>query len=187
MDKEIIRLTESDLHKIIENAVRKLVNEAVDPVAKIQALIQQANEAYQQAKEIQGGDEWPLMDKEGTSYGLSSDIRLDGRGYIIIPFNGGRYSSYQPERIRVITKAGGKVRIIQGDYWDEGWKDAKKMLNKIIKDAKIGIGYFHNYDPNWEDANNPDEYKANKKALKDMNKQIGMKSNSGMDYITKRY
>jgi hypothetical protein len=172
---------------LIESVIRRCVNEAIDPVAKIQEFIQQANAAYHNALEVQDNDEWPLMDKEGTPYGLKGDIKLDGRGYIIIPFTSGAYGGYEPVKIRVLTKAGGRIRIIQGDYMEEGWKDARKMLKQIIRDAQTGNGYFQNYDPNWESADTPEEYKANKAALRNMNKQIGMKANSGMDYISKNY
>ena len=185
--KKIIRFTESDLHNIVMESVRRCMNEAVDPVAKIQALIQQANDAYHHALEVQGESErWPLMDKEGTPYGLTSDIKLNGSGYIIIPFNGA-YGMYTPEKIKVLTRASGRIRIYPGDYMDNGWKDAAKMLKQIIRDAQIGNGHFENYDPNWEDADTPEQYKANREALRAMNKQIGRKSNSGMDYISKGY
>ena len=187
-DKKLIRLTESDLHAIVKNAVRKLVNEAVNPLDKIQALIQQANEAYHSAAEKQGGDKWPLMDKEGDAYGLSGDIKLDGRGYVIIPYNGWQYGGHsEPVKIRVIQRVGGKLRVIQGDAWDEGWKDVRKMLLGIIKDAERGNGYFENYDPNWESSDTPEEYKNNQSALKAMNKQIGRKASTGMDYLSKSF
>lgn len=187
--KQIVRLTESDFHQFIHAAVRKALNEAIDPVAKIQALIQQANNAYHKAQQAQDGDEWPLMNRNGEIYGLSGDIRLDGRGYITIPFTAPhRWSEYaSPEKIRVLTKAGGKIRIIQGDYFDEGWKDAAKYLKKIIKDAEIGIGYFQNYDSSWETASSPEEYKANHSALKDLNKKIGRNVSTGKEYIEKSY
>ena len=170
-----------------ESKEQGTLTEAVDPIAKIQSFIDQANSAYHQAVETQGGEECPLMDKEGTPYGLSSDIKLDGHGYVIIPFNGGKYSSYQPTKIRVLTKVGGKIKVIQGDYYEEGWRDVKKMLTRIVKDAQIGNGNFQNYDPNWENAETPDEYKANKEALRSMNKQIGRRANTGLDYINKGY
>ena len=186
--KKVIRLTESDLHNIVMESVKRCMNEAVNPVAKIQALIQQANEAYHNADEIQGGTEWPLMDREGMPYGLSSDIKLDGRGYVIIPFNGTSYSEYsEPVKIRVLQKVGGKIRIIAGDTWTEGWKDVSKMLKRIIKDAHIGIGNFQEYDPNWESADTPEEYQANKAALRDFNKKIGRRASSGMDYLGKSF
>lgn len=181
------RLIESKIRRIIRESVNSVINEAIDPVAKIQEFIQQANAAYHNALEVQGNDEWPLMDKEGTSYGLKGDVKLDGRGYIIIPFTSGAYGGYEPVKIRVLTKAGGRIRIIQGDYMEEGWKDARKILKQIIRDSQTGNGYFQNYDPNWESADTPEEYKANKAALRNMNKQIGMKANSGLDYISKNY
>lgn len=187
MGKQILRLTESEIKQIVSESVKSIISEIVDPTAKIQQLIQQANDAYHKAVELQSDDRWPLMDKEGNPYGLTGDIKLAGNGYIVIPFNGGAYGSYQPEKIRVLTRAGGRVRVLQGDYMTSGWKDARKMLNQIIRDANIGNGHFQNYDPNWEDAETPEEYKANKAALKDMNKQIGRKASAGMDYLGKRY
>ena len=181
------RLTESELRQVVREAAMKIITEIADPTVKIQQLIQQANEAYHQAIEVQGETQWPLMDKEGNSYGLTGDIRLDGRGYIVIPFNGGSYSPYSPEKIKVLTRVRGRVRIYPGDYMNNGWKDAAKMLKQIIRDAQIGNGHFQNYDPNWEDADTPEQYKANKEALRGMNKQIGRTPNAGMDYISKRY
>lgn len=183
-----LTLTESELKQVVKEAAMKIITEmAADPTIKIQQLIQQANDAYHHALEVQGESErWPLMDKEGTPYGLTGDIKLNGRGYIIIPFNGA-YGMYTPEKIKVLTRAGGRIRIYPGDYMNNGWKDAAKMLKQIIRDAQIGNGHFENYDPNWEDADTPEQYKANREALKAMNKQIGRKSNSGMDYISKRY
>ena len=179
----------SEMKEIVDNFLKKNqlnknLNEALDPVSKIRSLIQQANDAYHNANDIQGNCEWPLMDKQGNPYGLSGDIKLDGRGYVIIPLNGGSYSEYQPTKIRVLRKVGGKVQIINGDYWEEGWKDAAKILKKIIKDAEIGIGYFKEYDPNWESSDSTEELKANKAALRDMNKKIGRKATTGMDYLS---
>lgn len=155
---------------------RHYLNEAVNPLDKIQALIDQANSAYAQAIEHQGETEWPLMDKDGEVYGLSGSIRLNKRGYIIIPINGSPYSSYEPVKIKVFTQHGEKVRILNGDYWSEGWKDARKILNNIIRDANIGNSHFTEYDPSWESE-------GNRAALKDMNKRIGRHSNAGMDYL----
>ena len=155
---------------------RYYLNEAVNPLDKIQALIDQANSAYAQAIEHQGETEWPLMDKDGEVYGLRGNIRLDKRGYIIIPINGSPYSSYGPVKIKVFTQSGGRIRILPGDYWDEGWKDARKILNNIIRDANIGNSHFSEYDPSWESE-------GNRAALRDMNKRIGRRSNAGMDYL----
>ena len=209
--KRNIILTEQDLHRIVAESAKRIIeeaskgmnmsypnvregvrerkslNEAVDPVSKIQALIQQANDAYRKAEEVQGGDRYPLMDRDGSPYGLSGIIKLDGRGYVTIPFNG-MYSEYDsPVKIRVLQKVGGKIKVINGNYWDEGWKDVRKMLNKIIKDAEIGIGNFENYDANWETANSKEEYKANKEALRNMNRKIGRRASSGMEYLEKNY
>ena len=164
--------------------IKTKLNEAADPIAKIQALIQQANEAYHNADNEQGGTEWPLMDKDGSPYGLSSDIKLDGKGYVIIPFTAWQYSDYsEPVKIRVLRKVGGKIQIIPGDWYEEGWKDVSKLLKKIIKDASIGVGHFKEYDPNLENSNSKEEQMKNRSLLKDMNKKIGRNENAGMDYI----
>ena len=126
------------------------------------------------------------MDKEGTPYGLTGDIKLNGRGYIIIPFNGA-YGMYTPEKIKVLTRAGGRIRIYPGDYMNNGWKDAAKMLKQIIRDAKIGNEYFVNYDPNWDYSETPEQNKEYREALRKMNKQIGRKASAGMDYLSKGY
>ena len=181
-----IQITEQQLHNMIQEAVNQLLQEAYNPMDKIQSLIDQANQAYQQASEEQGGDRWPLMDKHGAAYGLSSPVKLDGRGYVLIPFNGPYYSDYSsPERIRVLTKQGGRLRIIQGDWMDQGWKDVAKMLKQIIKDAQIGISNFQNYDPSWETPETMDDYKASREALRQHNKKSGRLANTGMDYIEK--
>ena len=165
--------------------IKTKLNEAADPVAKIQALIQQANEAYHNADNEQGGTEWPLMDKDGSPYGLSSDIKLDGKGYVIIPFTAWQYSDYsEPVKIRVLRTVGGKIQIIPGDWYEEGWKDVSKLLKKIIKDASIGVGHFKEYDPNLENSNSKEEQMKNRSLLKAMNKKIGRNANAGMDYIS---
>lgn len=198
--KNVLRLSENELKGMIRESVERcikkrfmglneaLVNGEPSIVAKVRELIDRANEAYHQANEKQGGTDWPLMDRHGNIYGLSSDIKLDKRGYITIPFNGFKYSEYStPVKIRILQKVGGVVKIIQGDMWNEGWKDARKLLNNIIKDAQIGNGYFENYDPNWESSDTPEEFKANQSSLKAMNKQIGRNASTRMDYITKIY
>ena len=165
----------------------KKLNEAYDPIQKVQAMIDAANNAYRDAKAKQE-DTLALMDKEGTTYGLKSDIKLDGRGYIHFPFVGASsYSSYTPEKIKVLTKVGGKVRLNLGDFYDSGWKDALKLLKQIIKDAEIGNGHFEQYDPNWEDAESKEDFNEKQKALRDMNKRIGRKANVGSEYIEKKY
>jgi hypothetical protein len=93
MKQKVIRLTENDLHNIIKESVKNVLKEAKDPSIVIQSLIQQANESFMQAKQY-CEDEWPLMDKEGETYGLSGEIKLDGKGYVIIPFIGNKYGNY---------------------------------------------------------------------------------------------
>lgn len=165
--------------------IKRKINEAVDPVSKIQTLIQQANEAYHNADSEQGGTEYPLMDKHGDIYGLSSDIKLNGRGYIIIPFTAPSYSNHSdPVKIKVLSKVGGKIKIFQGDYFEEGWKDASRLLKSIIKDSDIGIGHFKEYDPNWENSDSKEEKTNNKSLLKAMNKKIGRNVSAGMDSVS---
>ena len=168
-----VSINESGLSSII----REVLSEAVDPTVKIQSEIDAANSAYHQALGHQGGDEWPLMDKDGNSYGLSGDIKLDGHGYVTIPYTDA-YKSYTPVKIRVLQRVGGKIKIIPGDYWDEGWKDVRKHLKQIIRDAQIGNGVHSEYDPAWEEGGS-----ENKASLKDMNRRVGRRANAGMEYL----
>lgn len=177
MRASLIRLTENDLNRIIAESAVRILREARDPLAGINALIGQANEAYQRIVD-EFGPGYHLMNRDGESYGLSGDIRIDGRGYIIIPFDD-PYGSYTPERIRILTKAGGKLRIIKGDYWEGGWNDAKKMLKQIIKDAERGYGHLQDYDPNWEDE---ESYTDGRERIKDFNKSHGFNVGANMPY-----
>lgn len=149
----------------------------------IQPLIQQANESFMQAKEYCDNDDYPLMDKEGESYGLKGEIKLDGRGYIIFPFINTYGNNSNVEKIKVLQKRQGVLTLVKGDYFNEGWNDAKKMLKKIIKDAQRGIEYFKGYDSSWEYSETDDEFKTNRENLRQFNKQIGRKSNVGLDYL----
>lgn len=180
--KPMIKLTESDLHKIIKEAVNKVLTESKNPIEKIQQLIDAANNAYMEVADI----DYPLMDKKGNSYGLKGKITLDGRGYVVIPFEDGTrgwgdYSDTQ--KIRVLGKVNGQVKIIRGDEWSEGWHDVQKMLKQIIRDAQIGKNHFQNYDPSWEDSESQEERALNRSKLKNMNKSIGRNADAGMDYI----
>lgn len=183
-------VSESRIRRIIRESIKNILSEASDPIAKVQALIDQANAAYQKAAQYQDGDEYPLMDRKGESYGLKGEIRLYGQGYIYIPFCAWQYSGRdyaEPIKIRILSKAGGKVRFVPGDWEVEGWKDARKMLNDIIKDAERGIAHFQEYDARWEDADNEEEYASNKQAMKDMNKRIGLRANTGLDSINRLF
>ena len=206
MKKQIVRLTESDLHNIIKESVSKVLKEGVNYTEKIQQLIDAANNAYMEAVQVQDGDECPLMDKKGNCYGLKGQITLDKRGYVTIPFfdisNGwGDYSNI--EKIRVLKQVNGKVKIIQGDTFEGGWRDVQKMLKQIIRDAQIGneqkmlkqiirdaqIGneHFKNYDSSWEDSDSLEQFNSNCSSLKDMNKKIGRNANAGVEYLNKKY
>lgn len=153
-----------------------------DALSIAQQIVDEVNKAYHEASNRQGGDSMPLMDNEGNSYGLTSDIRIDKRGYIVFPFDG---FAYKPMKIRILSKSGGTIRLLQGDYYTEGWRDASKILKSIIKDAMRGIKYFEQYDPNWETSDTEQEYKNNLSSLKNMNKSIGLKAGTGKDYISK--
>ena len=188
MVKNSIKITENELCKIIKESVNKILNEGIDYIQKVNLLIDAANNAYMEAAQVQDGDNYPLMDKNGNNYGLKSKIILDKQGYVIIPFidnsNGwGDYSN--TEKIRVLKKVNGKIQIIKGDYFEEGWLDVQKKLKRIIRDAQIGIEYFKNYDPSWEEAESSEEYNSNRSNLKDMNKKIGRKANTGIEYLNK--
>ena len=184
--KQRLRLTESDLHRMIKESVKQVLNETIDPVVKIQELIDAANNAYTNALKEQDGNDYPLMDKRGNSYGLSGEITLNNRGYVIIPFVDGNngWGDYDDTvKIRVLRNIDGQMRLIKGWSMEEGWTDVQKMLKQIIRDAQIGNEHFKNYDSSWEDASSEEELKNNRASLRDMNKKIGRNSKAGMDYI----
>lgn len=186
--KQVVTLTESDLHRMIKESIKQYIQESINPVDKIQQLIDSANNAYAEALKIQDGNDYPLMDKRGKSYGLSGEITLNNRGYVIIPFFDGSngWGDYDDTvKIRVLRQVDGQMRIIQGWAMEEGWRDVQKMLKQIIRDAQIGNEYFKNYDSSWENAESEEEYNSNVNSLKDMNKRIGRNNKVGMDYINK--
>lgn len=187
--KKVIKLTESNLRKVIQESIKQVLKEGVDVVSKIQTLIDDANSAYM-AVSKEFGDEYPLMDKKGNTYGLSGQIKLDGRGYIIIPFvdyTNGWSDHSSTEKIKVLQKQQGVVRIYNGDYFDEGWKDARKKLKRIIEDAQRYRQYTQGYNPEWDDSETPEQYKQNKENLRAFNKQIGRHAQSGVEYLEKKY
>ena len=184
MKKQVIKLTESDLHRIIKESVNRVIKEGFDAesspvIRRIQQLIDAANSAYNNAKETCGDNRCLMSKNEDVYYGLMSDIYLDKRGYVNIPFDG--YDG--TVRIKVIKKVNGKIVLNKGDFYTEGWDDVKKLLKNIIRDSEIGIKHFQGYDPNWEYSESPEELKANKNSLRQFNKSIGRKANTGIEYL----
>ena len=173
--------------KITENSIRKIIRESLYEIAKVprggnflatvQNLIAQANNAYNEAVQ-KCEDDTPLMDREGDSYGLVGQIVLTKTG--VVKFTLKYALSREPEThvVKVMSiKRNGDVVPIQGDYWEEGWKDVRKILNGIIKDAQRGMQYFTNYDPSIEEL----PAKQGKQAMRDFNKSIGRVPTAGTD------
>lgn len=182
--KHIIRLTESQLHRLVQESINGIVSEGCnemaqvptaslkgqDTIQKMQALVDQANQAYQSLASEYGA--YSLMDREGDPYSLKGQIKLHGNGFIVFPLESGT------QKMKVFTKSGGRIRIFPGDWYTEGWKDAKKLLNKIIKDAEIGRRHIEIYDPSVEDDVTPENYKEKRQQQREMNKRIGIKADS---------
>ena len=175
-----IRINETRLRQIVTESINRALNEAVDAVERVTSLIDTANKAYEDAAAYTE-DTMPLVDKDGDSYGLVQPITLK-RGHVIIRYND-PYRKYMDMDIRVLAKQNGKTVLVNGDFWDEGWKDAKKELNQIIKDAERGRKHFQGYDPNWEEADTPEDFKANRERMEKFNKSIGVKPKRGVDLI----
>lgn len=181
MENKPIRITEAQLRGIINKMVaetkqrlmngraKRPITEAVSYSQRIQAAIDKANQAYNAAK-AESTDDKILLDKDGESYGLTQPIRLDGRGYVRIPFTSS-YGSYEPMKVKVLTVRAGREVILKGDMYTEGWNDVAKILRNIEKDAQRGLMMFHEYDPNWEDSENP-----NPNAARELNKKAGLPS-----------
>lgn len=174
---------------MIKESVKSILFEYKNPIDNVQLLIAAANNAYNEALTFQDGNDYPLMDKRGNTYGLNGKITLDKRGYITIPFKDGTngFGDYSlTEKIRVLRQVNGKWQIIQGWAMEEGWRDVQKILKQIIRDAQIGNEYFKNYDASWESAESDEEYNSNINSLKDMNKRIGRNTNIGGEYLSKK-
>ena len=179
-----IRINETRLKQIVTESVNRVLNEAVDAVERVTSLIDTANNAYEDAAEYTG-DCMPLVDKDGDSYGLVQPIALK-RGHVVIRYND-PYRKHMDMDVRVLAKQNGKIVIVNGDFWDEGWKDVKKELNRIIKDAERGRKDFQGYDPNWETADTPEDFKANRTSMEKFNKSIGVTPKRGVELIKKNY
>lgn len=85
--------------------------------------------------------------------------------------------------LKLLKQVNGKIVLNKGDFYTEGWDDVKKLLKNIIRDSEIGIKHFQGYDPNWEYSESPEELKANKNSLRQFNKSIGRKANTGIEYL----
>lgn len=182
MAKKTIKLNEQDFQKLIKECVSNILKEG-SAQESVQSLVSQANEAYRKAYDAQGGDDTPLMDKDGNSYGLMAEIYVDGKGYIVFPFVKTAFGEHSGvEKIKVYVKKNGKVVLFNGDYLTEGWKDARKLLKQIIRDAEIGTKNFQGYNPDWENGDTPEDKKTNRAAIRNFNKSIGRKSSVGTEY-----
>lgn len=171
-------IRENRLNRIISEAVRKVISEGANVIDKFSELVNSANEAYRRNVE-EFGEKMSLMDREAECYGLSSDIRIFGNGYIVFPFTGWQYSAYdKPEKIKVFTKSGGKPRLYKDElHYQYDYRDAKKLLKQVISDAERYRKDMEGYDPNWED-----EGDGNPKAIRDFNKSIGVRAGARKPY-----
>lgn len=176
-------INENRVNRIISESIKKVLNESVDVVSKVKELVDAANKAYIDAFETCGL--FPLIDKEGDSYGLKDEI-VFSRGRVIIMYSD-VYNKHMNMNVKVLAKQGGEVKLIKGDYMTEGWNDIKKALTQIINDAERGKQHMQNYDPRWEEAETPEEFSANKEKMKGFNKSVGMRANTGIDQISKKY
>lgn len=174
-----IRISESELSDIVAESVSRVINEGTSVVDRFSELVNSANEAYRRNVE-EFGDEMSLMDREAECYGLSSDIRVMGNGYILFPFKAWKYSTYNGPtiRIRTFSKAGGKVTLYKDElHYSYDYRDAKKLLKQVISDAERYRKDMEGYDPNWED-----EEEGNPKAIRDFNKSIGVRAGARKPY-----
>ena len=171
-----IRLTESQLHKVIKESVRKIMTEmsSNNVVEKVQQMIDKFNDEYNSVVQEYGeSSRESCLNKDGNWYGFSKPIYIKGNGYIVFPFMKDAYGIYKPMQIRTFTKAGGKIRYYKDEsYYDEDYRDALKLIKTSIEDLERGKKHLEGYDPNWEDNDNPN----GEKNIKSFNKSIGIKN-----------
>lgn len=161
------------LQQIIKESVLEHLNEGIDVRAKIEALIQQANDAYEQ--NIDFGKEC-LMSNQGGVYGLNGPITLDNKGYVDFPFKKLPYTNGtpDPEKIKTFVCKNGKCKYYKDEFhWDYDYRDTIKLLKQVIKDAQRFKQHMEGYDSNWEDDN--------PQAIKDFNKSIGIQKDYRMN------
>ena len=173
--------------RITEGMIRRIIRESLYEIAKVprggsflttvQNLIAQANDAFNEAK-AKCEDNTPLMDREGDSYGLAGPIVLTKTGVVKYTLVSPYERTPDVHNVKVMSiRRNGDVVPVQGDYWEEGWKDVRKTLNAIIKDAQRGMAYFSGYDPAIEEL----PAKQGKQAMRDFNKSVGLNRNVGTD------
>lgn len=170
-----IRLTESQLHNVIKESVKKVIaniNEAtrVDYVARVQDLVNQANQAIASNSQEYGSG--ALMGKDGDTYDVKG-LKLTGNGYLVFTIH-----SWQDEteKIRMFTRKGGALVPYKDEIgYDYDYKDGLKFLKKFIADAERALKDIQGYDPNWEEQGD-----EGKKAIRGFNKSIGVKAGARM-------
>ena len=151
---------------------------------RILLLVNQTMEAFNNAKEAYGGDDMCLLTNEGELYGLTGQIKLGKNGYLYIPLRGalGQYSSLTPMKCKVFTKSNGKC-VLYNDWYEESWNDARKALNKIIKDADRACKHMEGWNPNWEDL----EGKEKRDTINRFNKSAGFKKGTFVETVEREY
>ena len=132
------------------------IDEAVSNGAKLilqmQELVNQANQAYENAKQVTEDDTCLMGGRDNPQYGLAQPITFS-RGNVIIV----TVSPYEREPYKEVIKCFRTVRGVTVKFSDDdaypygGYQYAVKTLRSIIRDAQRGIQYFHEMDPNWDD------------------------------------
>lgn len=125
---------------------------------KLQALVDQANQAYENAKKLTEDDTCLIGTMGGysdvsTMYGLLSPIVIS-RGCLIISTVEAYNNTPDVQRIRCFKTVNGKTIKFTDDmaYPEGGYQYAVKCLKGIIRDAQKGIKYNGAIDPNMDDA-----------------------------------
>lgn len=132
------------------------IDEAVSNGAKLilqmQELVQQANQAYENAKQVTEDETCLMGGRDNPQYGLVQPITFS-RGSVIIVTK----SPYERNPDREVIRCFKTVRGVTMKVTDDeafpygGYQYAVKTLRNIIKHAQRGIEYFHAMDPNWDD------------------------------------
>lgn len=169
MKKTLIKITENDIHRMVEDAIGRYLNESINEMpslplsqvqdryglfAKLQNYIAKMNEK-KNAIIKDYGDSTTCLDKDGEFYALTGDIKLQNNGSVIIQTEHGL------DKYRALTKAGGVWKKCAGDYYNGGFNEALQTLKRINKDLDRYIYDIQNYNSDWDDRDNMnDEAKA---------------------------
>ena len=128
------------------------VSNGTNLIMKMQELVNQANQAYEDAKQRTEDDACLMGGRDNPMYGLVQPIKLQ-RGSVVIVTKSPYERDNDTETIRCFKTVRGVTMKVSDEeaYPYGGYQYALKRLRQIIRDAQRGIEYNSTFDPNWDE------------------------------------